>query len=143
MRPQRRSAPRWLALVAGLCLLTACESTPRGSQNQYQGREGGQMTAIEGNPSLARSLSIKNPLHKRQSDRLVVQFELANTRSNPLRFAWAIDWFDAAGFRIADNTRHWEPVRLGGEGMTIVQVVAPTPEAASWKLQVTSPDEVR
>jgi uncharacterized protein YcfL len=133
------------ALLATLLLfaLGACTSTPRGSQNSYEGREGGQMNAVEGNQILARNLAIKNPIHKREGGRMVVQFDLENRRSTATDFAWAVDWFDRDGFAVRGATRHWEPVSLGGYGSTTLTVVAPTPDASSWKLQVTSRNEVK
>ena len=140
----RRFAAPAAALLA-LGLAGACTSTPRGSQNAYEGGEGqAELERIEGNKTLARALDVRDVRTRRNEDgRLVVQFELKNTRSNALRFAWAADWFDQAGFRIDDTTRHWEPVSLGGYGSTYLTLTSPTPAAGSWKLQVTSPDEVR
>jgi len=131
-------------LLAPLCLaLAACSTTPRGSQNAYRGSEGSHETQeVEGNQILARNLSIRDPRSRREDDRLVVQFELANTRSNALSFAWTVDWYDQAGFHVQDSTRHWRPEALGGFGSTTLTITAPTREATSWKLQVTSPDEV-
>jgi len=126
-----------------LASLGACTSTPRGSQNRYEGREGGQMTAVEGNQTLARNLAIKNPIHKREDGRMIVQFDLENRHSTPLDFAWAVDWFDRDGFAVRGATRHWEPIALGGYGSTTLTVVAPSPEASSWKLQVTSRNEIK
>jgi uncharacterized protein YcfL len=134
----------WAAPLFALAL-GACHTTPRGSQNAYEASEGAhQMKAIEGNQLLARRLEITNPISRRQGDgRLQIQFDLRSKTSDPLRFAWAIDWYDPSGFRISDVTRRWEPVSLGGYGSTSLSAVAPTPAAASWKLQVTSPDEVQ
>jgi len=144
MSPKNILRSRALLVAAPLVLLLtgACESTPRGSQNSYEGSENSPMTAVEDNEILARSLAIKDPLHKREGGRLVVQFQLENTRSTATAFAWTIDWFDQAGFVIRGATRHWEPVSLGGYGNTILTVTAPTPEAVSWKLEVTSRNEV-
>ena len=102
------------------------------------------MTAVEGNEILARVLQIKNPRSRRTADgRMQVQFELENSRSTHLDFAWAVDWFDQTGFKVQDNTRHWEPTALGGYGITTLSITAPTPAASSWKLQITSRDEVK
>ena len=141
---QRTSSRAWLVAAPLVLLLTgACTSVPRGSQNSYEGREGSSMTATEGNQKLARSLAIKDPLHKRVDGRLVVQFQLENRRSTDTDFSWAIDWFDQAGFAVQGAVRHWEPVALGGYGSKILTVTAPTPEAVSWKLQVSSRNEVQ
>lgn len=145
MSTNLRTRPSTWLIAAPLVLLFtgACTSVPRGSQNSYEGREGGKMTATEGNQTLARSLAIKDPLHKRVDGRLVVQFQLENRRSTETDFAWAVDWFDQQGFAVQGAVRHWQPVALGGYGSTILTVTAPTPDAVSWKLQVTSRNEVQ
>ena len=132
------------AALAALAL-TACTTTPRGSQNAYSGAAGTHsMESIEGNKQLASTLRILDPRSRRNADgRMALQFELKNTTPNALQFAWAVDWFDAGGFRIDDVTRHWEPVNLGGHGSTILKLTSPTPAAESWKLHVTSRDEVK
>ena len=131
----------WLVLAAAA--LAACTSAPKGDANRYEGSEGGQITAIENNRALAQKLAIKNAVHKRENDRLVVQFDLENRRSSQLEFAWTIDWFDAHGFQIDDATRLWAPIKMGGHAVRTLKAVAPRPEATQWKLQVTSRNEVK
>jgi len=134
----------------GLCLgalflsLGACTTTPRGSQNSYRASSGQlQLERIEGNKQLAANLQILNPIEKTVDGRKLAQFELKNTRSYALGFAWAVDWFDEDGFRIDDNQRVFEPVSLGGYGSTFITITAPKAgERLSWRLTVTSPDEV-
>jgi uncharacterized protein YcfL len=134
----------------GLCLgalflfLGACTTTPRGSQNSYRATSGQlQLERIEGNKQLASNLQILNPIEKTVDGRKLAQFELKNTRSSALGFAWAVDWFDEDGFLIDDNQRVFEPVSLGGYGSTFITITAPKAgEKLSWKLTVTSPDEV-
>ena len=72
-----------------------------------------------------------------------VQFDLVNTRSTQTEFAWAIDWFDDSGFQIANTARHFEPMALGGGAVVTLNVVGPTPSASSWRLNVTSRNEVQ
>lgn len=135
---------RTLSCGALLLALGACTLTPRGSQNSYKGQGGKlEIERIEGNKTLAASLRIQNPIEKTVDGRKVAQFELKNTRSSAQKFAWAVDWFDEDGFRISDVTRVFEPVTLGGMGSTYITITAPrTGEKLSWKLTVTSPDEV-
>ena len=128
-----RNSCRRLALCAAgmLAVLAAC-TAPKGSQNSYEGADGGlEMKRIEGNPTLASNLSIVNPRSKRQDGRLVVQFDLKNNRSSAQRLAWAVDWFDESGFRITDTTRRWEPVAIGGNGSTTLTITGPTPSASA------------
>lgn len=122
----------------------ACTLTPRGSQNSYQG-QGGKLNLerIEGNKILANNLEIINPIEKTVDGRKIAQFEVKNRLSNAQSFAWAVDWFDEDGFRINDNQRVFQPVSLGGYGSTYITITAPKAgEKLSWKLTVTSPDEV-
>lgn len=130
-----------LALAAGACI---GQSSVGGTQNVYSGAENqAELGQLVGNPHLARSLKIQNYRSKRLEDgRLMIQFELFNDGDQNLRFAWAIDWFDAQGFKVADATRHWAPVQLGGGGFTTIQQTAPTAAAENFKLQVSSPNEV-
>jgi uncharacterized protein YcfL len=126
--------------------LSACagQSSVGGTQNVYSGAEHQtELGKVFGNSYLSRALTIQNYRSKRLDDgRLEIQFELFNDSDQNLRFAWAIDWFDAQGFKVADATRHWAPVQLGGGGFTTIQQTAPTPAAENFKLQVTSPNEV-
>ncbi len=139
---QRRTSV-WLTAGLAAALLCACTATPKGSANRYEGHEGGQVSAIEGNDKLAGKLAIKNPIRKREDGRMIVQFDLENTRSTRLEFAWSIDWFDASGFLIDGSSRHWEPISMGGYAVKTLTAVALRPEAASWRLQVTSRNEVK
>lgn len=143
MNPSIHSILRTLSLGT-LCLaLASCTTTPRGSQNSYQaGGPKVDLQRIEGNKTLANRLRIQNPLEKTVDGRKVAQFELKNTTSSNLNFAWAVDWFDEDGFRIADQ-RVFEPVSLGGYGSTFLTITAPRAgERLSWRLTVTSRDEV-
>ncbi|MCK6447863.1 MAG: YcfL family protein [Planctomycetes bacterium] len=131
-----------LALAVSAC---AGQNSVGGTQNVYSGAEGqGELGAVVGNDYLSHALKIQNYRSKRLEDgRLMIQFELFNDTDQNLRFAWAIDWFDAQGFKVADASRHWAPVQLGGGGFTTIQQTGPTPAAENFKLQVTSPNEVR
>ncbi len=145
MRPSSNSITGTpLSLGAFVLALCACTVTPRGSQNSYKGQEGKlEIERIEGNKTLAARLQIHNPIEKTVDGRKVAQFELKNTHSDAKSFAWAVDWFDADGFRISDVTRVFEPVKLGGYGSTYITITAPKAgEHFSWKLVVTDPNEV-
>ena len=130
--------------AALLLASSACVLTPHGSQNSYRGTGGKlELERIEGNKLLANNLEILNPLEKTVDGRKIAQFEIKNRLSVAQQFAWAVDWFDEDGFRINDNQRVFQPVSLGGFGSTYVTITAPkTGLKLSWKLTVTSPDEV-
>lgn len=139
------SAVTTLALFAACAFgASACESPPGGPQNVYTVDAQNQIQVSEGNDQLAAKLEMKDVRSKRLPDgRLMFQFELHNKSGSHTRFAWAVDWFDTAGFKVADAARHWEPVNLGGNGFQTIQITGPTPAANMFRLQVTSPDEVK
>jgi uncharacterized protein YcfL len=138
-----RKTPGWLiAGLTGALLCAGCTSTPKGKTNRYEGRAGGQLEAIEGNRELARKLAIKNPIHKREDERMIVQFDLVNKLRTRLDFAWTVDWLDSTGFSIG-SPRHWEPISMGGYAVKTLSAVAPRPEATQWRFQVTSRNEVK
>jgi len=131
-----------LALLAGLALTAGCASHHRGHQSTWEGGQDGKIVVSETNKALAQRLKIVNPISKDQNGYMLIQFELQNRESRQVDFAWAVDWFDQAGFHIDSNQRHWQPTSIGGFGSTTLTAVAPHPDATSWKLQITSRDEV-
>jgi uncharacterized protein YcfL len=141
---------RFRLLLPALCALallgsTACRSTPKGEQNTYTGTEGSmEIGRIEGNQTLASRLRIVDPKSRRLDDgRLQVQFELHNSSSNMTEFAWTVDWFDDSGFLVPVASRYYEPVALGGGAWKTLTITAPTPAAVSWRLGITSRNEVQ
>ena len=136
-----RTAAWLLAACLGASSL-ACRA-PAGSQNSYSGTEIGDMQRVEGNVQLKQNLWVSNPRKRRVDGRLQIQFDLENRRATNLRFAWAAIWFDKDGFQIDDGARHWEPVQLNGRGTKTLTVTSPTREAVSWRLDITSPNEVQ
>jgi hypothetical protein len=133
------------ALLSALAFaLGACTLTPTGSENTYEGGGGKlELERIEGNRLLASNLKIVNPITKMEAGRQMVQFELKNMNSGTLRFAWAVDWYDADGFVVNANQRVYEPVTLGGLASKPIQIVAPKEgDKMGWKLHITSPNEV-
>jgi hypothetical protein len=123
----------------------ACRTTPKGHENTYTGSEGStEIGRIEGNQMLASRLTILDPKSRRLPDgRLQVQFDLRNARDSQTEFAWTVDWFDASGFLIPVASRHYQPVALGGGASETFTITGPTPEAVSWRLGITSRNEVQ
>jgi uncharacterized protein YcfL len=78
---------------------------------------------------------------KRESEHLIVQFDLKNTTPRDLAIEWSIDWLDASGFRI-DTNRHWRPAIVTGMGFESIQETAPVPEATTFQLQMRRPTPV-
>jgi len=136
-----------LPALAALALLlpAACRTTPKGTENTYTGTEGSmEIGRIEGNQMLASRLKIVDPKSRRLADgRLQVQFDLRNSSSSQTEFAWTVDWFDASGFEISQASHRYEPVALGGGAWKTLTITAPTPEAVSWRLGITSRNEVQ
>ncbi len=138
-----------LAPLAGCALLVlgaaACRSTPRGNENQYSGSEGShEIQRVEGNRDLAARLAILSPRSRRLEDgRLQVEFDLKNTRSSQTEFAWTVDWFDRDGFEVETAHRSFEPMALGGGAVRTIKITSPTPESVSWRLSITSRNEVQ
>lgn len=142
MRATNRNLFAALTLAATMTL-GACNSTG-GSQNVYTYEAArGELTEILGSKNLTRSLEILNYRSRKVGDLLQVQFDLRNKKTSNLRFDWAVDWFDAQGFRIDDTTRHWKREALGPGGMISIQVIAPRPEAQELRLQFATPSSVR
>lgn len=132
------------ALLGGalLALLPSCGNT-QGSRNVVEYGEGQhELTELQGSPKVTKYLEIRDYRSRRVDGLLQVGFELHNKRGSELDFSWAVDWFDAEGFRIENGTRRWEPVKLAGGGIESIQVTSPTPEAAELRMQFAPRDEV-
>lgn len=129
-----------LLLIAG----AACRASHHGNQNTYSGTEGSlEVESSLVNSDLASRLKIVNPRTRRLADgRLQVQFDLQNTRSSQTEFAWTVDWFDDSGFLVETGRRSFEPMNLGGGAVRTLKITAPTPASASWRLSITSRNEV-
>ena len=122
--------------LAAAALLCACTSSPGGPQNTYTFREGAPLEEVQGNPQLAAVLKIKNIQGKRLDDgRLMSQFELVSLDSRQQHIDWTVEWFDASGMALP-MPGAWTPLEIGGKGVETIQITAPKPEAASWRLAV-------
>lgn len=129
---------------AALALLCACTSTPRGTYNSLAGKEGGaEVARISPNRQLENSLEMKNIVQVRKEGMLVIQLDLVNRLDRALAFQWAIEWYDRSGLVLDYGPAHYRPERLSGRQSKTIKIVAPSPQAESWKLQVGSRDEVR
>lgn len=129
---------RLLPLLLALLPLVACTAAPSGSVNRYDGKG----TEV-GNALLNAALEMRNIIKAEKNGLMVVQVELKNRRTTPLAFQWSVEWYDRAGLKINYVPQHWEPERLAGSASKTIQMVAPSPEAVSWQLQVGSRDEVQ
>lgn len=130
--------------AAGLALLTACVSEPRGSYNTISGSENsGESTRFSPNRDLENSLETHNIIKVRKDSMLIIQFELVNKLDRALSFQWGIEWYDRAGLVLDYGPGHYSPERLSARQSKTIKIVAPSPDAESWKLQVGSRDEAR
>lgn len=145
MTPTRRTHILTALGTAALLSAAACRTTPKGHENTYTGSEGSmEIGRIEGNQMLASRLAIVDPKSRRLPDgRLQVQFDLRNARDTQTEFAWTVEWFDVSGFLIPQASKHYEPVALGGGASKSLMITGPTPEAVSWRLGITSRNEVQ
>ncbi|MEW6072265.1 MAG: YcfL family protein [Planctomycetota bacterium] len=124
-----------LALVLGAA---ACQSKGTSQDTYLPGEE---WQKIEGVSGISDDLEMQDIRSERRDDRLHVQFELHNTRGSNLAFEWNAVWFDDSGYKI-DWPDHWRPVSIPGKGFEILHLVAPTPQATSWRLYVQKPNTV-
>lgn len=130
--------------AAGLALLTACVSEPRGSYNSISGSENSaESKRFSPNRELENSLEIRDIVRVRKDGILIVQFQLVNKLDRALCFQWGIEWRDRSDLVIDYGPGHYSPERLSARQSKTIKIVAPSPEAESWKLQVGSRDEVR
>jgi uncharacterized protein YcfL len=145
MKNQRHIPPRvpWLA-VLGVALLGACTSTPKGTYNTVEGSEhSSEVKKFSPNRDLENSIDMRNILQVRKEGMLVVQLELVNKLDRALSFQWGVEWYDRAGMVIDYGPGSYRSERLSGRQSKTIKIVAPSPEADTWKLQVGSRDEVR
>lgn len=129
-----------LALAA---LLGACTSAPRGTYNTVSGREGGQVTTHTPNRDLENSLEMRDIVQVRKDGMLIFQFELVNKLDRALSFQWDVEWRDRSNLVIDYGPAHYRPERLSGRQSKTIKVVAPSPDADSFRLLLGSRDEVR
>lgn len=67
-----------------------------------------------------------------------LEFDLRNTSSSRLEFAYAIDWFDALGALLPLTPRGWTRLALDAGARTHVRVSPVPPEARSSRLRFDS-----
>lgn len=145
MNAQVRRLVRSTALAcASLLLANACSLPPRGTYNTVQGSENGrEVTRNSPNRDLENSLEQRNIVNVRKEGMLVVQFDLVNKLDRALAFQWGVEWYDRSGLVIDYGPAHYRPERFSGRQSKTIKIVAPSPEAVSWKLLIGSRDEVQ
>lgn len=84
---------------------------------------------------VAAALELRSVQSSRKDGRLVVRFDLVNRTPDELAFRWTVDWFDRAGAKIEYGPQSWSSDELEGGQVRMLELQAPTPEAASWQLR--------
>jgi uncharacterized protein YcfL len=69
-----------------------------------------------------------------------VQVDVENNGFQYRSFAYRFDWVDAAGNVIASQTSVWKSTNVPSGGSTVIRSVAPTEEAADFRLQIRRAD---
>jgi uncharacterized protein YcfL len=74
-----------------------------------------------------------------RSDLLTIQAEVTNDHEGQQIMYYRFRWLDASGFSVWDDEA-WKPMLFHGKGKQVIQVVAPTPQAADFRFVVQSPE---
>lgn len=69
-----------------------------------------------------------------------VQVDVENNGFSYRTFAYRFDWVDAAGNVIASQTSVWKSTNVPAGGSTVIRSVAPSADAADFRLQVRRAD---
>jgi uncharacterized protein YcfL len=64
----------------------------------------------------------------------VVEVDLENQGQETLEFAWSVEWFSRSGEEVLDLEGVWTALRLEPGQRASLELVAPAPDADSWKL---------
>jgi uncharacterized protein YcfL len=70
----------------------------------------------------------------KQQGRMLVGLNLKNGSDRTINFNWSVEWMDRAGGVLPGTPSGWRPLRLEPGAMTPIEIVAPHPSAASWRL---------
>ncbi|MFM7800037.1 MAG: YcfL family protein [Planctomycetota bacterium] len=69
-----------------------------------------------------------------------VQVDVENNGFEYRSFAYRFDWVDAAGNVLASQTSVWKSTNVPAGGATVIRAVAPTDDAADFRLQIRRAD---
>lgn len=115
------------ALLAATVLLTTSQAGAQTIASKLEHM--GQSTYVQVAGLMARE---RNGL-------LALQLELANTDNEPRRVFWRVKWLDDAGFQVWDD-EPWKPALIQGSARQNLQIVAPTPKARDFRIQLNAQD---
>jgi uncharacterized protein YcfL len=129
-----KNLPRTAALL--LLALVACRSA---TKHDAGPEPPAPMLALPGDPDGARSLEALDVHSTGTAEAGTLEFALRNKSSSTVHFAWAIEWFDRSGTRIAGSARVWTPATLDAGATRTIQIPLPSPDAVSWRLRAVRP----
>ena len=66
--------------------------------------------------------------------RRVVNLDLKNGAERAVHFAWAVEWMDKTGAVLSGTPIGWRPMHLEPGATAPIEIEAPHPRAASWRL---------
>ena len=112
-----------------LCLLASCAAPTGGAAGSDA-----VLSVQPSGPELKAELSSFVRDTSRQQGRMVVGLNLKNASDRAISFAWGVEWMDRAGEVLQGTPSDWRPLRLKAGAMTPVNIEAPHPSAASWRL---------
>jgi len=124
------------AAVTLLFALVACRSA---TKHDAAPEPPDPMLALPGDPDVENSLETLDVHSTGTADARTVEFALRNKSSSTVHFAWAIEWFDRSGARIAGSARVWTPATLDAGAVRTIQIPLPSPDAVSWRLRAVRP----
>jgi len=114
-------------LTALLLFMAACAAPSGGLGSASAGApQGGERLGVE-LTSLIRGLSMSE-------GRRVVSLDLRNEAERTIQFSWAVEWMDSAGETCPGTPSEWKEARLKSDASLSVEIKAPTPQAASWRI---------
>jgi uncharacterized protein YcfL len=112
-----------------LCLLASCAAPTGGAAGSDA-----VLSVQPSGPELKAELSSFVRSTGKQQGRMVVGLDLKNSSDRAIDFAWAIEWMDRAGGVLSGTPSEWRSLRLESGAMTPIEIEAPHPSAASWRL---------
>jgi uncharacterized protein YcfL len=125
-----------LPTVLLLAALVACRSA---TKHDAVPEPPDPMLALPGDPDVESSLEALEVRSTGTAEARTLEFALRNKSSSTVHFAWAVEWFDRAGARIAGSARVWTPATLDAGATRTIQIPLPSPDAVSWRLRAVRP----
>jgi hypothetical protein len=76
---------------------------------------------------------------RRPDGLLAVQVEVVNLTTGPQTMMYRWKWLDDNGFQVWEDET-WKPLLIQGRERKMIQTLAPTPQAAEFRIEMHSPD---